>query len=260
MFTKFITIAVLFAAPLLSAAAPAPAPFWNLGGIGGAATVTIFRYPASASASPSAVISSAVVIPSPAAPVAGGGGVAAVAVPPASQVTDVLTGLRNLSSLLGGLPSTISGVTNTVNTLTNLLSSVTGALTGFTGQISQVQNQVNSLGPQLISVASQLAALSTATPSTGSTNGDPTTAIQGLIATVTNIVAPLNSLTTAAQNAGSPIDMENVQQALQTLTSQCLVDIPNLSNQCATAAGKKLVNDALKVLQGQLTSCSDNMN
>ncbi|KAJ7164953.1 hypothetical protein C8R46DRAFT_1035608 [Mycena filopes] len=231
MFTKFITISVLFAAPLLSAAAPAPGLF-NLG-----TTVTIFRCPASASASPSAVV-----------PVAGGGGALDDVVPAASQVTDVLTALRQLNSLLGGLPSTISGVTSTVNSLTNLLSGVTGALTGFTGQINQVQNQVNGVGAQLTNIAGLLSALPTTTPNTGSNTADPFNGIQSALSGLTSIVPQLNALTTAAQGAGSNIDMGTVQQALQAVTSQCIIVIPNLSNQFATSAEKKLINDAWKIL------------
>ncbi|KAJ7177969.1 hypothetical protein C8R46DRAFT_1188110 [Mycena filopes] len=256
MFTKFITIAVLFGAPLLSAAAPAP-------GLFNPATVTIFRCPASASASASAVSSGAVVVPSAtAAPVAGGGG---TVVPGnvVSQAANLLTALRSIGDTVNGIASTLTGLETTVNGLLNTVAAVLNGVAGpVTNQVTSAQNQANSAASQLNTVASSIGALTSTLNNLGN-NGASNTNGGDIFTAAQNFLNNLSSATTQVTNVvnaaaqGSGVDPDNLQDAIQSVLNQCIIVMPDLSSQCATAAQRQLIANLWNVLRPRMAACAN---
>ncbi|KAJ7757061.1 hypothetical protein B0H16DRAFT_1824953 [Mycena metata] len=259
MFTKFIPIAVLLGAPLLSAAAPAP--FFGFG-----ATVTVFQCPPSASASLASSSVAASASPSAAPATGGGGGGVSVSDPAAN----LLSSLTSVNSLLNGLTSTL---------LPNILNSVTGllnTLTGVTSQLNSLQSQIGTLTTQLGSVTSGLNGLTGILGSLGTggvfgtagasgtvgTSGinanDISTILQSFLTNLGSLTSQINNVASSAQGSGA--NLSALRQAYNDLTNACILQMPSLVTQPITSAERQLASSTWSTLQPKMQSCSKNIN
>ncbi|KAJ7031606.1 hypothetical protein C8F04DRAFT_1109970 [Mycena alexandri] len=243
MFTKFAPIAILLGAPLLSTAAPAPLFGINLGATN-PTTVTVFQCPPSAS--PSLASSSVAASASASAGAALGTGGGSISLSGASDpATDLLNGLTSISSLLNGLTSTL---------LPNILSSVTGlfnTLTGVTSQLNNFQSQVGTLTSQLGS-----GTLGTGGASSTNTN-DVSTVLQSILSNLGGLTGQITDVANRAQGSGA--NLASLQQAYQSLTNACILQMPSLITQPVTSAERKAVASTWSTLQPKMQTCAKNI-
>ncbi|KAF7366520.1 hypothetical protein MSAN_00909300 [Mycena sanguinolenta] len=268
MLTKFVPLAVLISAPLLSNASPL---IW---GGGAAATVTIFQCPtssapASSSAAPASSSSDLAISSSAAAPsssssapsssasaasssalavsssisVFSSSSVSPSALPTASADggVAVVPAVANLVKSLGDLSSALDTVTNQVlpsalRSLQNLLSSLSstlGALLGgLGGKINQLQSNINQLGSNLRSITRQLNTLNGALQNNNIPIGAPTGG-QTIPQLGQNIFGQLNGTTTQLNNLADGINKIQKPSAQPNLGS-FLTDLQNLIDPLST--------------------------
>jgi len=264
MFTKFIPVAVLISAPLLSNATP-----WH--GFGGAVTVTatVIVCPtassASASISPSAVPTNNV-----------GGGAAGIP----ADVKDFVNGLGQLGPLLTTVTNLVSNLLNTVTSgsITGQTSQPQTQVDNFVTQLGTVTNQLGNLNSELNNIANRAASATSgnhtnqlgnpnsklnnvANRAASATTGDQISSLgQGILCQLTDLINQINSLISAIQNSNANTNLNGLQTTLQNLFNQLSTLYPGLSTQCGSSAQSQALTLAWQTFQRLLNTCILSLN
>ncbi|KAJ7077809.1 hypothetical protein C8R43DRAFT_355355 [Mycena crocata] len=243
MLKHFIPIAVLFSAPLLSTATPVL-------GLSGeaAATITIYQCP---DTTPTGSVSIPTSVDSSSVITAVAGGATAVPV----QITSLLSGLRQLSTLTNGLTSTLNSLGSTLSSVTNVPGGPNGSTDQLQSGLGSLTSQLNSLTSGIGGVNGILGNLDAGAAGSGD-NGDQVSSLaQGLISQIQPLIVQATPLVDGIQGTNSNLNLDQLEQAIQDLQSACLIMFPNLSDQCATPSQGQALTDGWRVLNGLMNAC-----